>query len=268
MKKILFLLLLLFPFYAFSASDEVYLGNGEWPPYLSEKMESHGLGSKIVTKAFENVGIHVNYSFYPWGRAYELGKKGKLGNKKQVCCDGTLLWRGTPEREQDFYISDPVIESGYVFFSLKKLKNKQGIYFDRLQWEHISDLKEFTIGRSLNYVYGDEFKQLEDNKIIHTLQSATDLKNLKGLLNNEIQIFPLPLVVGLNMINENFNKFERERLTFNPKEFALEPLCLLLSKTDPRNAKRIQLFNEGLKKLKESGEYNKIYSDFKEKLVR
>ena len=94
------------------AQETIRITNGEWPPYLSEKLKHNGLASRIVREAFELEGIQVVYDFFPWNRSLMLAQTGEW--------DGTAVWLRSPEREQEFYISDPVVQSTYVFFHLKK----------------------------------------------------------------------------------------------------------------------------------------------------
>jgi polar amino acid transport system substrate-binding protein len=46
-------------------------------------------------------------------------------------------------------------------------------------------------------------------------------------------------------------------VTTHPKRLREDPLHLLLSKSNPKNQKLMELFNKGLKKLKESGDYDR-----------
>ena len=94
-----------------SGPDTIRLTNGEWPPYLSEHLEHYGVVSRIVTEAFALEGVKVEYGFFPWKQAYELAESGEW--------DGSLIWLRTPEREQYFYFSEPILQCNYVFWHLK-----------------------------------------------------------------------------------------------------------------------------------------------------
>ena len=64
-KLVLALLFLLLPFSALSKEQVIRLANGEWPPYTSKDLPNYGLGSQIVSEAFAEVGIKVEYGFFP-----------------------------------------------------------------------------------------------------------------------------------------------------------------------------------------------------------
>src|SRR5690606_26115636 len=91
-----------------AGADEVRLTNGEWSPYLGQDLPHHGVASRIVEEAFGLEGIRVRWEFYPWARALRSAERGKS--------DGSAVWLRSPEREQAFFISDPVVESGYYLF--------------------------------------------------------------------------------------------------------------------------------------------------------
>lgn len=106
-----FLLLLLFLALPIHAAEDISLTNGEWSPYLGQNLPHHGVASRIVEEAFALEGIGVRWRFYPWARALRHAESGKS--------DGSAIWLRSPEREHAFYVSDPVVESGYYLFHRK-----------------------------------------------------------------------------------------------------------------------------------------------------
>jgi polar amino acid transport system substrate-binding protein len=151
-KKIALIVMMwmIFMFSFCHAYDTIRITNGEWPPYLSEHLKHYGLASRIITEAFALEGVKVSYGFFPWKRSFILAQNGEW--------DGTAVWFKSPGREQDFYISDPVIEASYVFFHLKSR---------RFDWNDVDSLKPYTIGATLEYNYGEAFEQAEKNGLIN-----------------------------------------------------------------------------------------------------
>lgn len=225
-------------------SEEIIrLTSGEWPPYMSENMQYLGLGSKIVSDAFALEGVRVAYGFFP-------RKRSLFEARLAVEWDGSILWFSSPEIGRGFYVSEPVIESKFVFFHLK----------DRpFEWKSIDDLKRFSIGGTLEYDYGDEFTQAEKEGKIKIERVPNDEQNFRKLLFGRIDGFPQDIEVGLEII-KNLKPEEAARLTYNPTVLRSGPVCLLLSKKNEKNKKYIELFNKGLRKLKDSGEYARILS--------
>jgi len=219
-----------------SAEETVRITNGEWPPYLSEQLPFNGVASRIVTEAFALEGVRVEYGFFPWKRSLALAEMGEW--------DGSAVWFRSPEREESFYLSDPVILSSYVFFHLKNY------LFD---WRTMDDLREIRIGATLGYNYGEAFEAAEKAGAINVDRCASDELNLQKLLRDRFKIFPVDMEVGYAMLHKQFKPETVSLFTNHPRPLRQESLYLLLSKKLERNKRLIELFNRGLQKLKESG---------------
>lgn len=70
-----------------------------------------GLASRIAGEAFALESIKVAWEFYPWACFLQLTESGKR--------DGSAVWLYSAEREQQLFISYPVIESGTTCFTEK-----------------------------------------------------------------------------------------------------------------------------------------------------
>ncbi|WP_163836900.1 substrate-binding periplasmic protein [Spartinivicinus ruber] len=109
--------------------EKILITAGSWPPHISRDLADYGTSTQIVSAAFASEGIDIEYRFLPWKRAFVTSLNG--------ISDGTILWAKTSEREQNFYISDPVKVYQWVFFHLKDYD------FD---WKTLADLKGVMIG--------------------------------------------------------------------------------------------------------------------------
>lgn len=219
-----------------SNKEVIYITNGEWLPYLSENLEEYGFVSQIVSESFALEDIEVRYMFRPWTRAFEEARIGKF--------NGSLVWRSTPEREADFYFSEPVLIGETVFFHLKSLK------FD---WKSYEDLLTYRIGGAKGYTY--TFQSHPDISIEY---AANEQQNLKKLLARRIDLFPSDLEVGYAFLYHYFPSTETEMVTHHKKAFEITEYHLILSKRISDNKRYLALFNRGLKKLRESGRYDEI----------
>ncbi|MGD9368795.1 MAG: transporter substrate-binding domain-containing protein [Desulfobacteraceae bacterium] len=224
----------------------VRITSGEWAPYCSENLEQYGMALHIITEAFALEGVKVDYSFFPWDQAMD-----KAQTKDW---DGTAAWFRSPEREENYYISDPVVMSGYVFFYMKSLN---------LNWKTMDDLKKYKIGATKGYDYGKAFQEAEKQGIIHVKRLATDEMNFDNLLNGKIDIFPEDIDVGMNLLYHRYPYYEYTNVTAHTKRLREDPLHLLLSKSNPKNQKLMKLFNKGLKKLIESGDYDRCVQKYR-----
>ena len=216
------------------ASETVRITNGEWAPYLGEEEPHYGIASRIITAAFKEAGIDVEYGFFPWSRSLFLAERGDW--------DGSAVWFSSDARRDSFYVSDPVIISEYVFF------HRRDMAFD---WEELDDLESYQIGVTRNYDYGTLFSEAEETGKISTETVSSDELNFQKLAAGRIDLFPVDRVVGLHMIRSEFDEEQAEALTWHPQPVRQEALHLLLSREVAGNEQRMEAFNEGLRTLRE-----------------
>ncbi len=199
-------------------------------------------------EAFNSVGIKVENGFFPWKRSLKMVENGTW--------DGTIGWAKSPERENLFYISEPLYHGIYVFFHLKNTK---------FNWKSIDDLQGIEAGVTLGYVDEEMFKSMKASgkNVIYSV-ATTDFQNFKKLIAGRIKIFASQKDVGLTCIKENFPADTADTITFHPKPIRSATLHGLFTKKNRRGEIYMKLFNQGLKNLKESGRYDEMLQDFKE----
>lgn len=239
---IIFSVIIISPGYA-QSSHTIRITSSEWPPYLSEDHKKGGIALHVIKEAFALEGINVEYGWYPPKRSYRMASKG-------IKWDGTAVWTKTDERENDFYYSDPIFTVKDVFFHRKDYP---------LKWETFKDLEDISIGTTIGYYYGEDFKKAEEDGTISVERIASDVNNFKKLLAGRIKAFPQALDVGYYLLEKNFDKHQISQITHHPKVIKEFVFYLLLTKKNPGNKKIISKFNKGLKKLRKSGAYNKLF---------
>ncbi|RMF16650.1 MAG: amino acid ABC transporter substrate-binding protein [Gammaproteobacteria bacterium] len=222
-------------------AEVIRLTNGEWPPYQSPELPHYGAASWLAQRAFEIEGYQVEYSFFPWNRAYYMAQTGQY--------DGSLIWSYSEERAKHFIYSDPFLYTNTVFF----FNREKPIDWDR--WE---DLQGLIIGATSGYHYGTAFDEAERKGIFTVDRVSSDELNLKKLIAGRIDAFPLSLDVGRYMLRTQFNDIERGRLDWHPKPLRKTAYHLIISRKSPRAQELVDAFNRGVAKLKASGEYERI----------
>lgn len=237
-KWLLIFLLLSAPCFAL---ETIILTSGEWPPYLSAQLPHQGIVSRIVQEAFAEADIKVVYEFYPWKRSFEMAKEGSRA--------GSLVWARIPERESFFYFSDPIIETNEVFFYRTD---------NPFSWETLDDLIGKRIGTTASYLYGGTFSNFAEMHLLHITVAPSDKKNFQLLLAERIDIFPVDIYTGLDILRTHFTKTEQAKLAYSPKPLHKQPhaLHLVLNKKDPKNLSRMLRFNAALQALKDKGIYD------------
>lgn len=218
------------------SAETITLTNGEWPPYLSENYTHNGVASHIVVEAFKLQGVDVKYIFVPWARALKFVQDGSHV--------GSVVWSYNEERAKDVYFSDPVFKLRTVFFHRK----------DRsFEWANLEDLKEYQIVATLGYYYGAEFKALEEAHKLKVLRVTTDEQALQVLLAERADLFAAQFEVGYEVLHGKFSSSKAAQIT-NSKPFDSTDYHLIISKKSPNANELLAKFNEGLAKLRQSGQ--------------
>ncbi len=217
------------------AEETIRIATGEWPPYVSKDLKHNGLVFRIIREAFLLEGIKVKVRFFPWARSMMYAKMGEW--------DATAPWTPNPEREKDFYFSDPFVSEKIVFFHLKSYQ---------FNWKTIDDLKGITIGGTLSYNYGEIFERAEKEGSIRVDRVPRNVQNFKKLLLGRIQTTPYDIEAGYNIINKNLKRQQISSVTHHPQALTESSLSVLFSKKVEKNKRLLILFNKGLKRLRKS----------------
>lgn len=227
---------------AAQARESVRLANGEFSPYQSETLKHYGMLSRIVSEAFALEGVDVEYGFFPWKRSYELVKRGEW--------EGSFAWQKNPERELHFLFSDQLYMARQAFFHLRKRA---------FHWETYDDLSGYTFGASLGYSYGEEFDGRAASGEITVQWVATDELNFNKIIAGRIEAFPCNVEIGYHILRTKFSPTEAERITHHPRLLTTgAPLYLMVSKKAKDGERVIEMFNRGLRKLRESGKFERF----------
>src|SRR6056297_1189634 len=165
MKKFFFILFLGLFFISIVSAQTVVLGNGEWKPYLSKTLKHGGYASHIVTEAFKNVGVEVEYQWFgdAWARAYSTAETDEI--------DGTLIWSYEAERAKVFFYSENAVIAGQktLLYYLKA---------NPIDWDgNAESLKGYDIGGHIGYTYGEEIDQALADGLITVHMISSDENN-------------------------------------------------------------------------------------------
>lgn len=236
MRSLLLCIFLNLLCHGLAVAEPVRLTNGEWPPYLGKHLPHNGVASRIVAEAFALQGIEVHWEFHPWARSLQLAERGQRA--------GSAVWLRSNERDAKFFISDPVVESGYYLF------HRKGFSFD---WAQVADLQGQRIVGTRGYDYGEAFQQAESSGQLRVNRVTSDETAFRQLLAGRVDLFPMDKVVGFDMLHQHFTAAERAQLSFHPKPLRADSLHLLLSREVAGNAELLERFNRGLAQLRESG---------------
>ena len=225
-------------------SQQITITTGEYPPFSGKKLYNQGFDIDVIKRAFAEEGYKAEVNFYPWKRAYSMFKAGNV--------DATAFWYRSPEREKIAFYSDPINIESTVFFHRKG---------ESFEWEKLEDLNDFKIGVTRGYTYTEKFWELNEKGILDFDVVNDDKTNFKKLLNSRIDIFPSSKVVGYYILRNQMSSSAADLLSFNEKPLLEGSTHVLFLKSKPNSKKLLEIFNSGLKKIKENGTYDKMKDD-------
>jgi len=184
-----------------------------------------------------------------------LGAFIAVGTKRKR--NGTAVWLNNREREETFFVSDPVVENGFYLF------HRKDYLFD---WRQVSDLDKQRIVGTRGYDYGDAFQQAEAKGQLRVNRVTSDETAFRQLIAGRVDVFPVDKVVGFDTLHQYFNAADRAKLTFHPQPLRLDSLHLLMSREVPGNAELMARFNQGLAQLRESGKVTQYLLEIQQPL--
>ena len=154
----------------------------------------------------------------------------------------------TEERIKKYLFTEPIINSKSNFFYIKGRNISEDF-----KWKKLEEFKKYKIGGTIGYWYLEDFKNIGLNADI----SNTDEDNIRKLYIGRIDFFIIDEIAGWEIIKKLYPE-SIEKFSTLEKEESKRGLYLMLSKKNSKSERVIRIFNEGLKKLKESGEYEEI----------
>ena len=226
------------------AAETILITTGEFVPDYSKNYKHHGLTPHIVTQAFALEGVKVEWLFVPWARAMHLAQN--------THADASCCWAKNQQRQGNFLYSVPIQSRSSVLFHLKS---------NKFNWQTIDDFEGITIGGVTGYTYGKTLDRAEKAGKFTIYRIKTEKQGFNMLLLNRISLFVSDKKIGYSMLSDFFQKDKVELITHHPKAIQTFHNHLIISKKHAKNKKLIELFNKGLKKLKETGKYDQFIEE-------
>lgn len=224
---------------------KIRLTNGEWAPYQSEKLPEIGAASELVTKAFEAVGIEVEYGFFPWNRAMMLVERGAW--------DGTFMWVLTPERERLYLPSDPL-------FTLREV-----VFYSRdnpLDAQKPEDLKGKVMGALDASAFGRQFAPHIEDGSIFVARVPNNRQLFQMLARGRVDFVPELETSGYQAVQEHLTEMQQEQIRHLESMTYAWSYHLLISRHIDDGPYFIDAFNRGLAILRENGEFERIMGSY------
>lgn len=220
-----------------SYGETLILATDEWPPYEYDHGKK-GIAVDLIKAISETEKIPVNIKVYSWARGVNLVKT------RQIC--GIFLIQQNTERKKYMYFMDEPLVLGNDVLFYRKERN----------YKNRKNLKGLKIGVVIGYIYPSGFwKDVSQSEIDNTASDTYQL--LKKVLAGRVDMVIVDKRVG-SYILKRMGRFNE--ISYIPKGYNRE-YSIAFSKK-PENKVIIKKFQNGLKKIKQNGKYQKILNKY------
>ncbi|GGB50734.1 ABC transporter substrate-binding protein [Roseibium aquae] len=228
------------PMSATAFQNELVTGPN-YPPFTGPELRNGGLVTDIVQRTFEEMakGKPISIAFAPWTRGYQLAMEGRYL--------GTFPYIRTPDREEAFHYSDPIVTGHERFFVLAG---------SSIVFESGMDLQGFRICSPMGYDQ-TRFLSLIDANLVAIDEPSDLIDCFRLLAAGRTDLVPIIEQVGLYTIAQDpdlniadFRILERS--------LRVSTLHLIISRKIPEAQTALTLFNEKLRDLRDAGIIDQI----------
>lgn len=227
-------------------SETITIATGEYPPWTSKDLAHGGFMNLVVSRAFAEHNIEVEFAYMPWNRALELVKLGQY--------PASSYWGFDPDREGNFIYSNKIQTAPIIFFynHAKPLP----------KWTNLSELKEFRFGATRGYTYTPGFWQLANSDVLRVSIANNDIENLRKLVSGSIDVFPISELTGQFLLKKHFSHDERNMIKLDQRPINRSEDFLLFSSEWEGVETLVEKFNSGLSQLTERGDFEALKKEF------
>lgn len=214
-----------------------------YPPYMIIDQQGgiSGIDVEVTKSAFAAVGVPVKMLTAPWKRILKSLEFGYIA--------GALTCSYRAERERFVWYSDKVSEANQVAV-FKTQTDVSGLI-------NVEDLRHYKVMAVEGWANQQE---LEKSNIAHATTLEMD-NGIKSVVFRDVDIFyngELATLFRAQQLNLQ-DKIKTKR--FADKKSSTFHLCLSKGYSESKNL--VSKFNQGLKLIKASGEYDSIYSKYR-----
>lgn len=228
-----------------ATADTITVASGDYPPFTGREEPHGGLVNRIVTAAFRESGIDVEYVWRPWKRALLEAGNGKVAAASYFGADEI--------RDQDFLLGGPLFREDAVLFYRADDPAPA--------WDNTTQMGKLRVGITLGYTYGDETTQRIEDGVLQVEVAESDTTNLRKLLAGRIDVFPSNRVITWHLLQTQFSAAERQQIAATSEPIMSMETYLLISKRTPDAEKLHSAFQSGLDALKEGGVYDSLATE-------
>lgn len=220
--------------YTFSDSGNSILTQEKIPPG-SDSKELKGFSWDTLREGYHAMGYTIYLTVRPWKRALTEFNIGRY----EILFPTTK----TPEREKEYFYSHE--DTNFSTMNIYTIKDS------KFEFKGLASLKGIKVGVVRGYSYGAEW---DGSTFIETLENDSDQQNFKMLSSKRI-----PAIAAYG-VTADYWLLNNKKMDFYKKHpsFAFNREYLVSLKTNGSARPKVLDFDEGKKKIIQSGLYKKI----------
>jgi polar amino acid transport system substrate-binding protein len=221
-----------------TGAETVALVSGaDYAPFADPDLPRGGLVTEVVQRAFQLEGITATVEFLPWKRGYQALKAGDFA--------ATYPYVATPERQAEMLFSEPLYAMP-IYLAFRKGRERR--------FTGPESLRHLTLCQPLGFALPAAFiKPIQDGDI--GMEQPLQMQLCAQMLAQDRVDF---LLISPCLYKYVVQPAAGVETVLGTDLIQVSPLYLLAPRADPKSRDLIRTFNEGLGRLRESGEWAKI----------
>ena len=212
-----------------------------WQPWSGPNLQSMGKVPRLIAEVMSQDGTQTRFRFAHWGRALDM-----LSNNE---VDAAIVWLSADLRTDPFVVSEPL------------MTERAALYFNKAK-PYGTDLDKITSGRMVwlkDYVYEYDVYNKLDKKVFTPFPVSNENDGFQALLNKKADFFVVPYTLARTII-AGMTPTEQQSLGYVMLNNNFPPAYFLINADVPDAEKRMTLFNKAVRRLRQDGRYDKIFT--------
>ena len=216
-------------------------------PYTDLSLEEGGLATEIVMSVYRSMEFDPDVKFGPWERGLADTVSGQF--------DATFPYLATPERQELFYLSAPILTVQQVLF----VRAGSG----GSQWM-LRDLEDRTFCLPRGYAVPARLQGMAQSGTILNRPAASVEACFESLARGRVDFVPVDRLLGL--LAARVATGDISDFTIARENLYASTLHLMVPKQQADARSHIEEFNQALERLRVSGRYGNIVARHQELL--
>lgn len=212
------------------APSPLVLEVGSWAPFIDFAAPNKGALTRQVQDAFSAAGVATTLKELSWKAAEDRV------NRTDAVSFG---WIKNSERLTRWQYSNPIC-------SLRTVLVTRASY--PVVWQSLEQLKNYKLGWSRGYSYGDALDQLRPT--LDVVEMANEEVALKRLRAGSVDAVPMDILVARNLIAKTFTPEEAQSLVVDTsahRTIFKSDVHVVCAQASTSCAATLERFNQGLK---------------------